>query len=290
LFGRSSGLSNGAEICRINPGKVELAEKGTLLLEEITEMPLDLQGKLLQVIQEKRFARSGDNRSVSADVRIFATTSANLDQAMAQKRVREDFYYRLSAFTVHVPSLRQRKEEIKPLLQYSMHRLAHHYGLPPREFTPTVLQACTRHNWPGNLKELETFVKRYLMAGDSDLMVSANEQPLDGQRNGVWPPLSSGTAHYSVGSESVAPAETKSLKSLIQNVKTETERNAIAAALDKTGWNRKAAARLLKVSYRTLLYKIEQYHMRSPEAYSSPYLGNGYRSNGNGFKSNGKVS
>ena len=281
LFGRSSGRSNSAEIYRINPGKIELAEKGTLLLEEFTEMPPDLQVKLLQVIQDKRFIRSGDSRPVPADVRIFATSSANLDQAMAQKRLREDFYYRLSAFTVHVPALRQRKEEIKALLQYSMHRLAQYYGLPAREFTPTVLKACANHHWPANLKELETFVKRYLMAGDKGgSLLDTMEQFPDSERNG-FQPLRNGTSSFTSAAENGDSAsETKSLKSIIQNIKTETERNAISAALDKTRWNRKAAARLLKVSYRTLLYKIDQYHMSAPEAYISPFQRNELKGNG----------
>jgi DNA-binding NtrC family response regulator len=279
LFGRSSASSRGAEICRISPGKLEVAEKGTLLLEEITEMPADLQSKLLQVIQDKRFFRSGDARPIPADVRILATSSANLDQAMAEKRLRDDLYYRLSAFTVHVPPLRQRKEEIRALLQYSMHKLAQYYGLPPREFTSSVLQVCANHHWPGNLKELETFVKRYLMAGDEEMMSGSKERVAESGRNGVRPLFRKGEANLS-GENAQPVPETKSLKSLIQNVKTETEKNAIASALDKTRWNRKAAARLLKVSYRTLLYKIDQYHMTVPEAYMPPFTRSDFKGNG----------
>ena len=104
---------------------------------------------------------SGDPKPVDVDVRILAASSDKLDRALAEKRLDTDLYYRLSAFTVHVPPLRQRKEEIKLLLRYTMHKVAKHYGLPAREFTQSALDACQNHSWPGNLRELETFVKRY---------------------------------------------------------------------------------------------------------------------------------
>lgn len=281
LFGKSKGSFGGAEIRRINPGKLELAEKGTLLLEEITEMPLDLQSKLLRLIQDKHFVRASESRTVPADVRVIATSSANIDQAFADKRLREDLYYRLSAFTVNVPALRQRKEEIKVLLQYSMHKFAQHYGLPPRDFTPSATQSCVNHSWPGNLKEMETFVKRYLLAGEKELVLGNKEHPTlqdhTARTSNGKAPLPFGIVHDGI---KPGAAEPKSLKSLIQSVKSETERNAIAAALDQTRWNRKAAARLLKVSYRTLLYKIDQYHMNAPEPYISTFVRNELKGNG----------
>ncbi len=266
LFGRSNDSSRGAEICRISPGKLELAHKGALLLREITEMPPDLQAKLLHVLQEGEFVRSGESRAIQTDVRVFATSSANLDQALAEKRLRQDLYYRLSAFTVHVPPLRQRKEESEILLQFLMHKLAHYYGLPPREFTPSVLQYCTNYAWPGNLTELESFVKRYLFAGEQELFTGAVEFDSRVDRNGLRSFVTTAEVSRRNGENVGFNPETKSLKSLIHSIKAEAEKNAIAAALDKTRWNRKAAARLLKVSYRSLLYKIDQYHMIPAQA------------------------
>lgn len=293
LFGRTNISSPGSASARISPGKLELAEKGTLLLEEITELPLVLQSRLLRVLQEKQFVRFGEDQPVGADVRILATSSAQLDRALAEKKLREDLYYRLSAFTVHVPPLRQRKDEIKILLQYSMHKMAQHYGLPAREFTPSVLQACANHFWPGNLKELETFVKRYLVAGDQEFMLDGPHPTHGSNGNGngngahSFLPNTSASQYSEVEIASEA-AEPKSLKSLIQGIKSEAEKNAIAAALGKTGWNRKAAARMLKVSYRTLLYKIDQYHMSASEPYVSPF--SGARTNGSEVKGNGRAS
>ena len=153
----------------------KIGQKGTVLLDEITEMPIGLQSRILKVLQEKRFARSGDAKPVEVEVRILAASSDKLDRALAEKRLHADLYYRLSAFTVNVPPLRQRKEEIKLLLRYSMHKLAKYYGLPPREFTPVGLECLPELLLAGNLKELETFVKRYLIAGDEELTLSGLE-------------------------------------------------------------------------------------------------------------------
>lgn len=272
LFGKGHVSSDGAAH---NPGKLLLGERGTLLLEEITEMPFSTQARLLQVLQDRHFFRPGEEKPVQVDVRILATSSAKLDEAVEEKRLREDLYYRLSAFTVHVPPLRKRKEEIKMLLHYTMHKLARHYGLPSNEFSQAALDACMNYSWPGNLQELESFVKRYMVAGDDELTFGKSEFPSIGD---------SGNGHshaLRMPVELLSKTETTSthgsLKSLIQSVKSEAERNAIAAALEKTGWNRKAAARLLRVSYRTLLYKIDQYHMTAPQPYfgGAPYPGGG---------------
>jgi two-component system, NtrC family, response regulator AtoC len=291
LFGRAHG--NGSGSAGRNPGKLEFGEKGTLLLNEITEMPLALQSRLLQVLQDKKFFRAGEDRPVEVDIRILAASSEKLDRALAEKRLREDLYYRLSAFTVHVPPLRQRKEEIKILLHYAMHKMARRYGLPAREFTPVALEACVNYAWPGNLQELEAFVKRYLVAGDRELGLGAhpagsgdgNVQHGNGHHNG------NGSHAMAAHEQSEANGSGgKSLKAIIQSVKSEAERNAIAAALDRTGWNRKAAARLLKVSYRTLLYKIEQYHMSASEPYIPAFPGSRLGLPVGEVKGNGKAS
>ncbi|MFZ0277502.1 MAG: sigma-54 dependent transcriptional regulator [Candidatus Sulfotelmatobacter sp.] len=276
LFGRGHAPSNGSSTWngRVSVGKLEMGEKGTLLLDEITEMPLALQSRLLQVLQDKQFVRAGEDKPVVVDVRILAASSEKLDRALAEKRLRADLYYRLSAFTVHVPPLRQRRDEIQILLRHSMHKLARYYGLPAREFSPASLAACQNHSWPGNLKELEAFVKRYLVAGDKQLNLSGLEPSNGANGNGshrqIFNPAIAPRVHEEVEA-GVGASIPKSLKSLIQSVKWETERNAIAVALEKTGWNRKAAARLLGVSYRTMLYKIDQYHMSASDSYPSAF-------------------
>ncbi len=260
LFGSNREMENG--FGRTRTGKLEWCEKGTLLLDEIVEMPPDLQHMLLQVLEKKQFGRNGKDKSVDLDVRILATTSANIEQAVAAKKFREDLYYCLSAFTLHVPPLRQRRDEIPLLMHHFMQQLAKHFSLPTREFTPAVLEACQQYAWPGNLSELERFVKRYLVMPDHEL-TSSQEFFSAGTDTGRAATQLKGSAPVALESreqeQSLVP---HSLKSLVQSVRVEAERNAIVAALQKTGWNRKAAARMIKVSYRTLLYKIDQYHLR----------------------------
>ena len=160
-------------------GKLELCAKGTILLDEITEMSMDLQANLLQVLQNNRFIRPGTSISVDVDVRILAASSANMEHAISENRFREELYYRLSAYTIHVPPLRERKEELPLLSRHFMHHLARHYGLSPREFSPAIIEACQSYAWPGNLRELEDFVKRYLMVGDRELAFEKSRSDLD---------------------------------------------------------------------------------------------------------------
>jgi two-component system, NtrC family, response regulator AtoC len=267
LFGGMSNFPDASSKDR-GLGALSMGEKGTLLLEEITEMPLPLQTRLLQALQNHQLACPGEDGAGEVDVHILVSSSVKLARALAENRLREDLYYRLSAFTVHVPPLRQRKEEIKVLLQYAMHKFARHYGLVPREFTSQVLDACSKHSWPGNLQELESFVKCYLIAGDQQLAIGW----LETAANGTVDSAKSGSSPCDVDTRESGTVP-RSLKSLIQSLKSQTEKNAIAAALEKTRWNRKAAAKLLKVSYRSMLYKINQYDINPSDRNTSSFPG-----------------
>ncbi|MGA8273745.1 MAG: sigma 54-interacting transcriptional regulator, partial [Candidatus Sulfotelmatobacter sp.] len=210
-------------------GKCAAGEKGTIFLEEIAEMPNELQSRLLQVLSRNEFRGPGNADAVAADVRILAASSTDLERALAAKKLREDLYYRLSAFTVHVPPLRQRKDEIVILLRYLMHKLAKHYSLPPRGFSPSVLDACQDYSWPGNLKELEAFVKRYLAAGDEELTLGeADLTPADSADKTLRSQVVN-LMDTSLGEEgrlSQKRPRPDSLKSLIQGIKSEAEQNA----------------------------------------------------------------
>ena len=263
LFGKYYGANDSPGTVG---GKLLSGTPGTVLLEEISEMPLALQSRLVEVLQEMHIGLD-HGRPQMTRPRILATSSANPYQAMAEKKLREDLYRRLSAFTIHVPALRYRKDEIEPFLRCSMHRLAKRYRLPPREITYETLNACLNYSWPGNLREVESFVKRYLVSGDHELISSSEITISAGSPRPtieVNAKLQKPTAAQSV----------RSLKSLVQDVKSEAERNAIGAALTQTHWNRKAAARLLRVSYRSLLYKIQRYQMRASEPHLRLYSAN----------------
>ena len=258
LFGceRNSSTST----ARAKTSKLELCAKGTIFLDEITEMPASLQSNLLEVLKNKRFIRPGTSEFVEADVRVVAASSTNVERAVSERRFSEDLYHHLNAYTIHVPSLRDRKDELSFLSHHFMHRLAKHYGLSPRDFSPAIIEAWQTYHWPGNLRELERCVKRYLMVGDEELALgksgNASEVEIRGDRSVA---RSMNQTAPSTNQSRTGASGSRSLRSLVQSVKAEAERNAIAFALEKTGWNRKAAARMLKVSYRTVLYKIEHY-------------------------------
>jgi two-component system, NtrC family, response regulator AtoC len=247
LFGYEAGAFTGA--LKSKPGKFELCDKGTILLDEIGEMPPGLQAKLLHVLQDQSFSRLGSRTMVEVDVRILAATNIDVQQALAAKKLREDLYYRLNAFTIHLPPLRDRREEIPLLLRHFMGLFAQRYARPPLAVSPAMVEACVRYPWPGNLRELENFVKRYLILADEPLVLGELETrlaELEGPRG------------FDVPGGSIPGDD---LKALARSAKDEAEIEAIGRALERTKWNRKEAARMLKISYKALLYKIRQYHL-----------------------------
>src|SRR5436305_9149986 len=220
LFGYEAGAFTGANHAK--PGKFELSNKGTIMLDEIGEMPPSLQAKLLHVLQDQQFSRLGGRSVLKVDVRILAATNINIPEALANKRLREDLYYRLNAFTLQIPPLRERKEEIPILLKQFMSRMSEQYARAPLPLSQAMLQACQDYGWPGNLRELSNFIKRYLVLGDEKLAV----QELHPKTDGSGPRADLAPRH---GNE---PAG--GLKSLARSAKDEAEAEAIAKALDET--------------------------------------------------------
>ena len=252
LFGYEQGAFTGA--VKTKPGKFETCSGGTIFLDEIGEMPAALQAKLLQVLQDGTFSRLGSRTMMKADVRVIAATNINMKEAMGQKTFREDLYYRLNGFSLHLPPLRERSEEVRLLASYFMRRGAEKYGRKPLGFSPVLLHALTQYPWPGNLRELENVINRYLILGDERSILSdlgalqggngthPTEAPHDSPLNGDG-------------------SDEQGLKQLVRSLKGDAEAVAIANALEETGWNRKAAAGNLKISYKALLYKIKNYNL-----------------------------
>jgi DNA-binding NtrC family response regulator len=243
LFGYEQGAFTGA--VKSKPGKFELCDNGTILLDEIGEMPPMLQAKLLQVLQDGRFSRLGSRSSVKVDVRVIAATNIDIKSAIAQKTFREDLYYRLNGFTLTLPPLRERRDEIPVLAQYLMRKLGPRYSESPRTLSPKLLRALMSYPWPGNVRELENALKRYLIMDSEELLI-AELNP------------------YDTPTGSDAPDETGGgggLKRLVRSMKDDTEAEVIARTLEKTQWNRKAAASELQISYKAVLYKIKQYQL-----------------------------
>jgi len=245
LFGYEAGAFTGA--ARPKPGQFELCDKGTILLDEIGEMPPGLQAKLLHVLQDQTFCRLGGRTMVQVDVRVLAATNIDIAQSIADGKLRPDLYYRLNAFSLQMPPLRERREEIPLLLRHFMALYANRYGRSAMPVSPALVDACLRHTWPGNLRELENFVKRYLILGDEALVLSELK---------ALP--TNGSAEAALRIQAAAGGD---LKTLVRGLKGEAEAEAISQALDRTKWNRKEAARLLQISYKALLYKIKQYNI-----------------------------
>jgi DNA-binding NtrC family response regulator len=239
LFGYEPGAFTGAN--KSKPGKFELCDKGTLLLDEIGEMSPALQAKLLQVLQDGQFCRLGARRSLQVDVRVLAATNINMAEAIAQKRFREDLYYRLSSFVLRMPALRERKEEIPMMLRHFMLRFAERYACPILPLSPRLLSVCANYSWPGNIRQLENFVKRYLVLSDEESAIREIEEQANDPNHAA------------------AIADDPDFKEMVRTVKSGAEMEAISNALEKTGWNRKRAAMVLNLSYKALLYKIRQY-------------------------------
>jgi two-component system, NtrC family, response regulator AtoC len=246
LFGYEAGAFTGAG--KSKPGKFELAHKGTILLDEIGEMSAGLQAKLLHVLQDGTFSRLGGRANVQVDARVLAATNIDVKKAMAERRLREDLYYRLNAFTLTVPPLRERREEIPVLLRYYMNNLARQYGKNTLPISVKLEQECLRYHWPGNLRELGNLVKRYLVLEDESQLVDE---------------LQSKTRDAGVDDGATSSSGRGGLKALVRSLKDDAEAREIQRALDDANWNRKVAAAELNISYKALLYKIKQ-HGLSP--------------------------
>lgn len=247
LFGYEQGAFTGA--VKSKPGKFELCNSGTILLDEIGEMPTVLQAKLLQVLQDGSFSRLGSRASVKVDVRVIAATNIDIKAAIAQKTFREDLYYRLNGFTLRMPPLRERVEEIPILARHFMRKVAVKYECDPLPISPVLMQALTSYSWPGNLRELENTIKRYVVLADEQAIIDELS------------PWRQATSLVSAGDGN---ENERSLKHLVRNLKGGAEAAAIAQSLEVAGWNRKLAASDLKISYKALLYKIKQYNLSPP--------------------------
>jgi len=252
LCGYEQGAFTGA--VKTKPGKFEVCTGGTIFLDEIGEMPAILQAKLLQVLQDGTFSRLGSRSPMKVDVRVIAATNINMKEAMANKTFREDLYYRLNGFTLSIPPLRERREEIPVLSEYFMRKGAKRYGREPLSFSPNLLSVLDQHPWPGNLRELENVINRYLVLGDEKSIVEE---------------LSPSTAYQSAAATTTQETPNGAgLKAMVRNLKGDAESTAIAQVLEGVGWNRKAAANDLQISYKALLYKIKQYDL-SPRNHAS---------------------
>ena len=242
LFGHERGAFTGAHARRL--GKFEMAHTGTLLLDEVGSLRLDLQPKLLRVLQEREIERVGGSRAIGIDVRIIAATNADLRQAVAAGRFREDLFYRLHVVPIAVPPLRHRREDVAPLARHFMAKYARQFAKTVTDLSPGALGALERYHWPGNVRELENIVARSVALA-SEPTVQLDQIPLD---------------------VALAPAEATAEDQLnLREARHDVERLLILRALDRAGGNQTVAARLLGMHRNTLLVKLAQLGLRAPE-------------------------
>ena len=248
LFGYERGAFTGAATRK--PGKFEVADSGTMFLDEIGEMSPALQAKLLQVLQDSTFARLGGNREIRVDVRVICATHQALPERVAEGTFREDLFYRLNVVDIHVPPLRERREEIPLLVDTFLRRFSVRYAKPLRKPSAALMRALDRYPFPGNVRELENLIKRVVVLESEESIL---DELLAGDRVRRGP-----SRLASVIDELAASAGEVPLKEVGRRAAQEAERETIDRVLHRTQWNRKRAARLLGVSYKTLLQKIRE--------------------------------
>lgn len=249
LFGYEAGAFTGA--AKAKAGKFEACHRGTIFLDEIAEMPIGLQAKLLHVLQDGEFSRLGSYTPTQVDVRVIAATNTTISQAIAAGTFRRDLYYRLNVYTICLPPLRERREDIPALLDHFIHYWSEQIDRPPLPVSSTLLEACMAYPWPGNIRELENFVRRYLIIGDESQALRQLQQDVVSYPSGPVP--------VATPAASTPKAQPGDLKEEVRRLKEGAERMAITRALALTGGNRTEAARLLHISVRALQYKIRNF-------------------------------
>ncbi len=251
MFGYERGAFTGAYTSK--PGKFEMADKGTIFLDEIAEMSPALQAKLLQVLQDNQYSRLGGKSTVTVDVRVLAATNANLEEVLSTGAFREDLYYRLNVVNIRVLPLRERMDELQALISYFVDKYSPKYDRPNLVPSPRLMSAMCQYDWPGNIRELENLIRRYLVLDGSDSVAEELEKASQSQFQKKMYRAIAGEKVDSKGS----------FTERINNLKKKAEVEAIHRTLNQTYWNRKEAAKILNISYKALLYRLKVLNIHS---------------------------
>ena len=237
LFGYEKGAFTGAY--GVKPGRVEMAHRGTLFLDEISELDMSLQSKLLQLLQDGQFCRIGAQEDKKVEVRVVCATNRKLEQEIENGTFRSDLFYRINVVNLHLPPLRERVADIPEFVNYFLEHHNRKYNCRARALSNEMMLTLRKYHWPGNIRELENLIKRYVILGNEEV-ISTDLAPRNGDFFNPDIPLD-------------GPI---SLKKLTRQAVRELERKVILKVLQNHHWNRKQAARALSISYRALLYKI----------------------------------
>lgn len=248
LFGYEQGAFTGAT--RTKPGRFEIADKGTMFLDEVGDMPLELQSKLLQVLEQQEFVRLGGVSTIKVDVRIVCATNRNLEEAIAEKLFRDDLFYRLNEITLPIPPLRERPDDIPILVDHFVHKYATDYNREYHPISPEALRFLQQQPWPGNVRQVENLIKQVVVRNDEQILYDLLEKKTDSVLQDDLTP----TAEE-------LKSDGLSLKKRVSRAVEREERRLIGEVLRRTNWNRRKASKLLEISYRSLLYKIKEYRL-----------------------------
>jgi two-component system response regulator AtoC len=240
LFGYERGAFTGAY--GVKPGRVELAHRGTLFLDEIAEFDPGLQAKLLHLLQDGEFCRIGAQEARRVQLRVLSATNRPLRREIESGAFRQDLYYRINVITIQLPPLRERNGDILTLANYFLRTYCQEYDRPVTPLSRRLLQFLQEYRWPGNIRELENVIRRYVVLGSEDAII--NSTLLESEQDGP---------SEEIPSNGVIP-----LKKVVQKAAKQVERRIILRVLAASGWNRKTAARALCISYPALLYKMRE--------------------------------
>ncbi len=257
LFGHEKGAFTGAVARKI--GKFEQASGGTLFLDEIGDMDLNLQAKLLRALQEREFERVGSTETIKTDARIIAATHVELEDAVGEGKFREDLFYRLNVVSLHLPPLRQRKEDIPALAEHFLDKTSQELGAPKKRLTPKALKRLIEYEWPGNVRELENCIKRAVVLSSSLAILPEDVEVLmKGEKDGIT--ITDGITFEGLLEERIHSFLKKNKKldksDLYDSVIALVERPLIISALSETNYNQLKAAELLGINRNTLRKKI----------------------------------
>jgi two-component system response regulator AtoC len=247
LFGYERGAFTGAVGSK--PGRVELAHRGTLFLDEISELDMSLQSKLLQLLQDGQFCRIGAQEDKKVEVRVVCATNRHLESEIESGTFRQDLYYRINVVNLHMPALRERRVDIEDLCAYFLEYYNRKFNCKARSLSNEVLAVLQKYHWPGNIRELENLIKRYVILGHEEVITTDLVQ-----------------REPDFSSPEISLDGPISLKKLTRQCVRELERKVILKVLQHHHWNRKQAARTLGISYRALLYKIRDAGLPSNRA------------------------
>ena len=249
MFGYEKGAFTDASSRK--PGKFELADSGTIFLDEISEMMPPLQAKLLQVLQDKQFAHLGGKEDICVDVRVIAATNKDLIKSVAEGSFREDLFYRLNVVNLRIAPLRERREEIPVLVEYFIKKYTAEYEKGEPSLSLELLQLFQQYHWPGNIREMENGIKKIVILGTDHSVCEELRRKCEAQRGKVTQEAGL------LGPDGQMPSRS-SLKAFSKAAIRRVEREVIGRVLQETCWNRKETAERLQISYKALLYKIKE--------------------------------